>query len=312
MFIHSFTKLNNMTPYQKHRSPICKRLADDMKIRNMAVNTINAYTYHIAKFEQFLGRRNIADATPEDVRRFQLHLLEVRKIGFSSFNQAVCGLRLLFSVTLRRPWPVTMIPYGKKAKTLPVVLSDQEVADLLRCTPNLKHRTFFTTLYSAGLRLSEAANLKITDIDSQRMQLNIQSGKGRKQRQVPLSPRLLEALRKYWKACRPQQWLFPGNCPNKPYAGTSMQRTIKVSARRAGIKKNVTPHTLRHSYATGMLEAGVDVLTISRLLGHANFKTTMVYLHVRREHLLRAPSPLDWLPTRQLPQWEDPVSDPRD
>ena len=300
-----------MTPYQKYQSPICKRLAGDMKIRNMAVSTIDAYTHHVSKFEQFLGSRNIADATPEDIRRFQLHLIEVRKTGFSSFNQAVCGLRLLFSVTLPRPWPVAMIPYGKRAKTLPVVLGDQEVANLLRCTPNLKHRTFLTTLYAAGLRLSEAASLKIVDIDSQRMQLNVQSGKGRKQRQVPLSPRLLEALRTYWKACRPEKLLFPGNCPDKPYTGTSIQKTIKISARRAGIKKNVTPHTLRHSYATGLLEAGVDILTISKLLGHASFKTTMVYLHVRRVHLLRSPSPLDWLPTRQLPQWEDPNQGPR-
>lgn len=299
-----------MTPYQKHNSAICKRLAQDMKIRNLATNTINAYTYHVSKFEQFLGRKDIRTATPEDIRSFQLHLIEVRKIGFSSFNQAVCGLRLLFSVTLPRPWPVTMIPFGKKAKTLPVVLSDQEVADLLTCTPNLKHRTFFTTLYSAGLRLSEAAHLRINDIDSQRMQLNIQSGKGRKQRQVPLSPRLLEALRMYWKACRPKQLLFPGNHPDKPYAQRSMQRAIKVSARRAGIPKNVTPHTLRHSYATGLLEAGVDILTIQALLGHASFTTTMIYLHVRRNHMLRAPSPLDWLPTRQLPKWQDPTVGP--
>ena len=299
-----------MTPHQKHTSPVCKRLAEDMKIRNMATNTIDAYTYHVDKFERFLGSKKIIDATPEDVRRFQLHLIKVRKVGFSSFNQAVCGLRLLFSVTLPRRWPVTMIPFGKRAKRLPTVLSDQEVADLLKCTPNLKHRTFFITLYAAGLRLSEAANLKATDIDSQRMQINIQSGKGKKQRLVPLSPRLLAALREYWKAYRPPQLLFPGNRPDKPYAGTSIQKTIKKSARRAGIKKNVTPHTLRHSYATGLLEAGVDILTIQALLGHASFSTTMVYLHVRRNHLLRSPSPLDWLPTRQLPKWEDPASRP--
>ena len=186
-----------------------------MKIRNMATNTINAYTYHVSKFEQFLGARSINQATTEDVRNFQLHLIEVRKVGFSAFNQAVCGLRFLFSVTLPRQWPVTMIPFGKKAKTLPTVLSDQEVADLLQCTTNLKHRTFFMTLYAGGLRLSEAANLKITDIDSQRMQLNIQSGKGRKQRQVPLSPRLLKALREYWKVYRTTALLLPGQVPGQ-------------------------------------------------------------------------------------------------
>ena len=138
------------------------------------------------------------------------------------------------------------------------------------------------------------------------MQLNVQLGKGKKQRQVPLSPRLLEALRTYWKEYRPKALLFPGATPEKPYAGTSIQKTIKASARRAGLKKNVTPHTLRHSYATGLLEAGVDILTISRLLGHSSFTTTIVYLHVRQTHFLRTPSPLDWLPTRQLPMWEDP------
>lgn len=300
-----------MTPYQKHTSEVCIRLAQDMKIRNFAVNTIDAYTYHVDKFEQFLGPKNVAEAGPEDIRSFQLHLIEVRKVGFSSFNQAVCGLRLLYSVTIPKNWPVVMMPFGRRAKKLPTVLSDNEVAKLLACTRNLKHRTFFTTLYAAGLRLSEAANLTLADIDSQRMQLNIQSGKGRKQRQVPLSPRLLKELREYWKQYRPAKLLFPGNHPDKPYAGTSIQKTIKVSAQRAGIKKTVTPHTLRHSYATGLLEAGVDILTISRLLGHASFTTTMVYLHVRRTHFLRSPSPLDWLPTRQLPKWEDP-SKPND
>lgn len=203
-----------------------------------------------------------------------------------------------------------MIPFGKRARTLPTVLSDNEVARLLQCTANLKHRTFFTVLYAAGLRLSEASHLKLSDVDSQRMQLNIRSGKGRKQRQVPLSPRLLKELREYWKQYRPQTMLFPGKHPDKAYAGTSIQKTIKAASRAARINKTVTPHTLRHSYATGLLEAGVDILTIGRLLGHASFTTTMVYLHVRRTHFLRTPSPLDWLPTRQLPGWEDPTQQP--
>lgn len=296
-----------MTPYQNHRSPICIRLAQDMKIRNLAVSTIDAYTYHVDKFERFLGAKPVQQATLEDIRNFQLHLIEVRKVGFSSFNQAVCGLKFLYSVTLPRDWPVVMIPFGKRAKLLPTVLSDQEVVALFQCTPNLKHRTLFILLYAAGLRLSEACHLRVIDIDSQRMQLNIQCGKGKKQRVVPLSPRLLTALREYWKEYRPTQLLFPGSRPDKPYAGTTIQKTIKASAQRAGLKKSVTPHTLRHSYATGLLEAGVDILTISRLLGHACFATTMIYLHVRRIHFLRSPSPLDWLPAKQLPQWQDPT-----
>lgn len=277
-----------------------------MTIRNLASATIDAYTYHVNRFEQFLGAKPIEDATREDIRDFQLHMIKVRKVGFSSFNQAVCGLRFLYQVTVPKPWPVTMIPFGKRAKTLPTVLSFDEVEALLQCTPNLKHRTFFMTLYAGGLRLSEAAHLKIPDIDSRRMQLNIASGKGQKQRLVPLSPRLLKALRIYWKRHRPTEYLFPGKAPDRPYAATSIQKAIKKSAAKAQIKKTVTPHVLRHSYATGLLEAGVDLLTISRLLGHASFTTTMVYLHVRQPHLERTPSPLDWLPTRQLPKWEDP------
>jgi site-specific recombinase XerD len=199
-----------------------------------------------------------------------------------------------------------MVPFGKRPKTLPTVLSRQEVDQLLQCTANLKHRTFLMTLYAAGLRLSEAANLKISDIDSHRMQLRVACGKGRKERLVPLSPRLLQELRTYWIKYRPSQYLFPGKSPDRPYADTSIQKAIKQSARTAGIKKRVHPHVLRHSYATGLLEAGVDLLTISRLLGHASFTTTMIYLHCRREHLQSAPSPLDWLPVRQLPTYTPP------
>lgn len=295
-----------MTPYEKQNSEVCQRLAQDMLIRNFARNTIDAYTYHVDKFERFLAGKLLRDVTPEDIRRFQLHLIEVKKVGFSSFNQAVCGLRLLYRVTLPREWPVVMIPFGKRKRTLPTVLSAQEVAELLKCTPNLKHRTFLTTLYAAGLRINEAAHLKISDIDSQRMQVNVRHGKGSKQRLVPLSPRLLEALRKYWKQYRPASLMFPGKSPETPYVATSIQKATREAAKQAALQKRVTPHTLRHSYATGLLEAGVDILTISRLLGHASFQTTMIYLHVRRTHLLRTPSPLDWLPTRQLPKWEEP------
>lgn len=298
-----------MTPYEKHDSEFCKRLAQDMRIRNFARNTIDAYVYHVDKFRQFLGAKKLDQVTPDDIRSFQLHLIEVRKVGFSSFNQAVCGLRFFYRVTLPRDWPVVMIPFGKRKRTLPTVLSAEEAAELLKCTSNLKHRTFLTTLYAAGLRINEAAHLKINDIDSQRMQINVRHGKGSKQRLVPLSPRLLIALRGYWKQYRPASLMFPGKTPEVPYVATSIQKATRDAAKKAGLIKRVTPHTLRHSYATGLLEAGVDILTISRLLGHASFQTTMIYLHVRRTHLLRTPSPLDWLPTRQLPKWENSTAD---
>jgi site-specific recombinase XerD len=294
-----------MTPYQKRSCELTKRLAEDMKIRNAAQATIDAYTYHARRFADFI-EKPLDRATPEDVRSFQLHLIEERKLAYSSFNQAVCALRYLYTHTIRVSWPVTMVPFGKRPKKLPVVLSRQEVDALLTCTPNLKHRTFLSTLYACGLRLSEAAHLKITDIDSQRMIVRIACGKGRKERHVPLSPRLLQELRAYWIAYRPSDYLFPGKTPDRPYADTSIQKAIKKSASLAGIKKRVHPHVLRHSYATGLLEAGVDLLTISRLLGHASFTTTMIYLHCRREHLHSAPSPLDWLPVRALPTYQPP------
>jgi site-specific recombinase XerD len=309
-----------MTPHQQRNLSItAKRMAGDMTIRNLAQATIDAYTYHVSRFERYIGERgeNLETASPEEVREFQLFLIEDRKVGWSSFNQAVCGLRFLYTVTLPKPWPVAMIPFGKRPRRLPTVLSVEEVDALLTCTPNLKHRTFLMTLYSTGLRLSEAANLKIEDIDSGRTQLRVTRGKGSKERIVPLSPRLLTELRIYWTEYRPTLYLFPGKIPSRPYAATSIQKAIKAAARRAKILKNVTPHVMRHSYATGLLEAGVDILTISRLLGHASFVTTMVYLHVRQPHLESTPSPLDWLPVRQLPGWlqekkkqNDPRTDP--
>ena len=297
-----------MTPHERRPCPLTIRLAQDLKIRNMAQRTIDAYTFHAARFADFINKP-LDCATPEDVRSFQLHLIEERKLAYSSFNQAVCALRFLYTHTIRVPWPVTMVPFGKRPKTLPVVLGRQEVDDLLRCTKNLKHRTFLTTLYATGMRFSEAANLHIHDIDSKRMQIRILHGKGAKQRQVPLSPRLLSELREYWKQYKPSSLIFPGKTPDKLYADTSIQKAIKESAELAGIHKNISPHTLRHSYATGLLEAGVDLLTISRLLGHACFATTMIYLHCRQEHLHSAPSPLDWLPVKQLPTYQPPQSD---
>lgn len=294
-----------MTPYSKRRCSLTRRLAEDMKIRNLASRTIDAYTYHVRRFADFI-QKPLDRATAEDVRNFQLFLIEDKKVAYSSFNQAVCALRFLYTHTIRVPWPVTMVPFGKRPKKLPTVLSRQEVNELLLCTANLKQRVFLTTLYAAGLRLSEAAGLQISDIDSHRMLLRVACGKGKKERHVPLSPRLLKELRVYWIEYRPSLYLFPGKRPDRPYAPTSIQKAIKKSASLAGIKKRVHPHVLRHSYATGLLEAGVDLLTISRLLGHASFTTTMIYLHCRREHLASAPSPLDWLPVRQLPTYQKP------
>ena len=299
-----------MTPHQRRTlSPISQRMAGDMLVRNLAQRTIDTYTYHVERFAKHFGKP-LDQLGPEEIRSYQLHLIEVKKASWSSFNQAVCGLRFLYHVTLPRPWVVQHIPFGKRPKKLPSVLGSEEVSRLIACVPTLKHRTVLLTLYAAGLRLSEATHLQVADIDSQRMLLNIRQGKGSKQRLVPLSPRLLQELRGYWKQTRPTTFLFAGKTPDVPLANDTVQKACKLAAALARIPKHVTPHTLRHSYATGLLEAGVDLLTIGRLLGHKSFTTTMIYLHVRRPHLESTPSPLDWLPVRQCPRWVHPNPEP--
>ena len=280
-------------------------MAEDMLLRNLAPRTVDSYTYHIGRFAKFIGKP-VEDATPEDVRSFQLHLVQGLKVSWSSFNQAVCGLRFLYRTTLPRPWHVTMIPFGKRPKKLPAVLGADEVDQLLKCVTCLKHRMLLLTLYAAGLRLSEGAALTIHDIDSKRMMIRVASGKGQKERLVPMSPRLLTELREYWKQVRSPKYLFPGATFDVRISATTIQKSCKAAVIKAGITKNVTPHTLRHSFATGLLEAGVDLLTIGRLLGHKSFSTTMIYLHVRRPHMESTPSPIDWLPVRQLPAWLQP------
>lgn len=294
-------------PMDNFSADLIGRMIGDMKIRHLAPDTITCYSRHVKKFAQFVVKP-LQEATTEDIRNFQLHLIEVRKLAWSSFNQAVCSLRFLYTVTLPRPWPVAMIPFGKKAKRLPTVLGREEVEALLKCTRNRKHRTILMTLYGTGLRISEALNLQVADIDSHRMQLKVTRGKGNRMRLVPISPRLLSELREYWRDDRPTTYLFPGINSSWPLGEAAIRRALKKSTARAKIAKSVTPHVMRHSYATGLLEAGVDILTISRLLGHASFTTTMVYLHVQKSHLQSLPNPLDWLPVRQIPTWQQQIS----
>lgn len=302
-----------MTPFRRRQNPYINRMAQDMQIRNLAANTIDSYTWHVDKFCSHFGKPP-EELGLEEIRLYQIYLVNEKKASWSSFNQAVCALRFLYEVTLGKPWVIKHIPFGKRPKKLPVVLSDQEASRLIQCTENLKHRTVLLTLYAAGLRLAEATHLKIADIDGQRAQIRVRCGKGSKERRVPFSPRLLDELRAYWKVHRPANYLFPGKTPDVPLSSATIQRACKMSAAMAGIGKPVSPHTLRHSYATGMLEAGVDLLTISKLLGHSSFITTMIYLHVRRQHFERSPSPIDWLPVRQCPQWaeKNPLEQPEE
>lgn len=293
-----------MTPFQRRRNPYINRMAEDMQIRNLAARTIDSYTWHVDKFCSHFAKMP-DELGPEEIRQYQIFLVHEKKASWSFFNQAVCALRFLYEVTLGKPWAIKHIPFGKRPKRLPVVLSDQEASRLIECTHNLKHRMVLLCCYAAGLRLAEATHVKVADIDGQRAQIRITCGKGSKERRVPASPRLLDALREYWKIHRPSNYLFPGKTPEVPLSSATIQKACRLSAALAGIQNIVTPHTLRHSYATSMLEAGVDLLTISKLLGHSSFVTTMIYLHVRRQHFDRSPSPLDWLPVRQCPQWAE-------
>ena len=294
-----------MTPM----TPLRQRMTQDMQIRNLSPRTIECYTYHVGCFAKHFGR-SPDQLGAEEVRAYQVYLVQQKKASWSSFNQTVCALRFLYGVTLKQSWPVVQIPFAKKPKKLPVVLGPDEVQRLLQCAKPLKPRVLLTTIYAAGLRLEEATHLEVRDIDSARMLLRVACGKGAKERLVPLSPRLLAELREYWKVVRPARWLFPGGTHDRPISDTTVQKSCKRAAREAGITKHVSPHVLRHSYATGLMESGVDLLTISRLLGHRSFSTTLVYLHVRRPHLERTVSPLDLLPVDQCPRFADPAPVP--
>jgi site-specific recombinase XerD len=282
-------------------SPLRQRLIEDLQVRNYSPRTVESYVYHVAAFAKYFGR-SPEHLGPKEIHKFQVYLAQEKKASWSTFNQTVCALRFLYGVTLPRPWRIKMIPFAKRPKKLPVVLGAEDVQRLLECARPLKQRVILSTFYAAGLRVQEALHLKASDIDSTRMLLRVGCGKGAKERLVPLSPRLLEELRRYWKAYRPSDWLFPGKTPDRPLGETTVQKACTRAAKEAGLQQRVTPHVLRHSYATGLLEAGVDLLTISRLLGHRSFSTTLIYLHVRRPHLESTPSPLDWLPVAQCPR----------
>jgi integrase/recombinase XerD len=272
-------------------TPLRQRLIDDLRLRNYSPRTIEAYVAGVAKFAKHWGR-SPEQLGPEQLRDFQLHLLAAHT-SWSQFNQIVCALRFFYAVTLARPDAVPFIPYGKKPRTIPAVLSTEEVAQFLDAAPPGRARVLWQTAYACGLRLGELVHLRAADIDSARMVVVVRQGKGGKDRLVPLSARLLDELRCYWRMHRPSPWLFPGAKPGQPMHPTWLQRLFQRTLRQAGIAKRATPHTLRHSFATHLLEAGVDIFTVQKLLGHRSLSTTLRYLHVSRRHLQQLPSLLD-------------------
>jgi site-specific recombinase XerD len=289
-------------------TPLRQRLLHDLQLRNYSPKTIACYVAAVARFAAHFGR-SPDRLGPEHTRLYQLHLL-AQKASWCRFNQAVCALRFFYGVTLQRPDVVVAIPYGKKPKPLPAVLSTDEVARLFAAVTDPRDLLLLQTAYAAGLRVSEVVRLQVGDIDSQRMLLHVRCSKGRKDRLVPLSYLLLQRLRDYWRHYRPSPWLFPGQDRQSPLSIGQVQRLCRRAVRAAGIAKKASMHTLRHSYATHLLESGTDLATLQKLLGHNQLSTTLRYTHLGQSHLQRAGSPLDTLPGLSVPCGENSCPTP--
>jgi integrase/recombinase XerD len=279
-----------------------RRMIEDMTLRNFAPHTIQVYVERVATFARYY---NVSPQRlgPEQIRAYLLYLVQERHVSWSYFNQARCALQFLYRVTLGKDWVVEAVACPKQQKKLPIVLSLDELVQFFKAVTNLKHRAILMTTYAAGLRLSEVCHLRIDDIDSRRMVIRIRQAKGHKDRYVMLSPRLLAILRQYWKAVRPRHYLFQGADPDRPINPRTVQEACKAALLASGLKKKVTVHTLRHSFATHLLEAGTDLRTIQILLGHQNLGTTARYLHVSTAALKATHSPLDAL---DLSSGDDP------
>jgi len=272
-------------------TPLRRKMINDMQVRNLAPSTQRSYIHYAAQFAQYF-HRSPADLTLEHVQLYQLHLLNDRKLSPQTVNQFVSATRFLYLTTLAKPWGTEHFPHVATPQTLPVVLSQKEVLHFFKHVPSMKYRAALMTCYAAGLRVSEAVRLQIPDIDSQRMVIRVQQGKGSKDRYVMLSQRLLEVLRAWWRAARPPLWLFPGSNKGHMSAG-SLQLACRDARRLSGIGKRITAHTLRHSFATHLLESGTDLRVIQVLLGHSRITSTAHYTRVSNSLLVNTVSPLD-------------------
>jgi integrase/recombinase XerD len=272
-------------------SPLRRRMIEDMTIRKFAPKTQHDYLQRVKNFAAFLSR-SPDTASSEDVRRYQLHLT-ASGVGVPTVNQTVSTLRFFFKVTLGRPDLVERTTFVREPRKLPVVLSPEEVVRLLDAAPGLKYKAALSVAYGAGLRVSEVVALKVSDIDSKRMIIRVEQGKGRKDRYVMLSPHLLELLRAWYKAARPQGWLFPGRDRVQPMTTRQLNRACHAAASMAEISKPVSMHTLRHSFATHLLEQNIDIRVIQVLLGHAKLDTTALYTRVATKTIQQVMSPLD-------------------
>ena len=271
-----------------------QRMLEDLRIRNYAPTTVACYIRAVAEFSKHFNRPP-DQLGPEEVREWQLYLLKEKRVKLSTYIQAVCALRFFYRNTLNRKFEIDRIPLPRYEKKLPVILSKAEVKALLEAPKNLKHRAILATMYGAGLRVSEVTNLKVSDLDRERRAIWVRGGKGHRDRQVMLAEPLREVLAAYWRWKRPSDWLFPGGKPGLPIACTSVFRICRDAAQEAGTAKPVHPHSLRHAFATHLLDDGVNLLVIQMLLGHKHLKTTARYLHVADSAVRSTRSPLEML-----------------
>lgn len=270
------------------------RMDNDMLVRGMAERTRESYLSAVRRLVKFY-RRAPDQLSAQEVQAYLVHMIREEKLAWSTCNIAVQAFRFLNHVTLGRPEPTFTIPAPKQPKTLPEILSPEEVRRVIESAANRKQRAVLATTYAAGLRVSEVVRLQLRNIDAQRMSLRIEQGKGGKDRYTLLSPRLLEELRAYWRQYRPALWLFPARGGKQPMDISTAQKLYYAAKQRAGVTKRGGIHALRHAFATHLLEAGTDLHTIQRLLGHGHIGTTMRYFHLARRTLLETTSPLEWL-----------------
>lgn len=281
------------------------KLADlfdrDMAIRGLAESTRHEYLKKVRDFVRFLGR-SPDQATLDDVLKYQDQMIRGRKVSWSYAKVIAAALKFFFGTTLKKDWRLEDIPYPRRTgRRLPVILSQEEIVLFFAAIPNIKHRVILMTMYAAGLRVSEALRLKVTDIESSRMVLRVEQGKGRKDRYVMLSPILLPILREYWKIGRPKVWLFQHPSLEKPMTTSTVLHVVWKAREAAGLKKTVRSHDLRHAFATHLLEKGTNIRVIQELLGHRSLRSTEIYTHVAKTYLQDTKSPLDGLSGLSLP-----------
>jgi site-specific recombinase XerD len=279
-------------------------MLDDLRRRNYSPDTIRGYIRAVQQFAEYFGR-SPEQMGAEELRRYQLYLLHERKFALGTVENNISALRFLYRKTLKRhDLAFDDLPFPKQPRTLPTVLSQDEVTRLIEAAPNRMHRMLLMLLYATGMRRTEATLLKVSDIDSQRMVIHIQRGKGMRDRDVPLTPKLLEALRDYWRWKKPRVYLFPSKVSDpgveRPISDKTVWNVCRAAADRAGIHKKLGPHTLRHCFATHLLEAGADLRTIQLLMGHERLEDTTIYLHLSQRHLHAAINPLDQLTIRNM------------